>query len=430
MPGVVNTVQTPDRSRRKGRTKLSLLKTHPVRRTAETGAQKVVRGGGGAAGESQPFKQALEVVARAVPASVAVIVSTLPRGSLQIVQPAKLPEGLLKGYAREFHLDDRLTWQAILENKPVTASGDDRFVGEFLRSNGLAFAAAAPLASPVLDGYPGAVHVYRTAEQGEFSAEELRKLGEAARQVDLVIAKARAARRGNSSEPKLTLTPRPTGRLFIFDSAGKQIFERSDFQTLDQRLRTLMAEESTARLNKLNGQLVSSDRVQLPDSRGDLWTFRVVTYSRYPGIAAEGSVVVFALAPSCTEWSLVRPPDVAADAEMARLIPSLKFMRQEFHRGPTLTEIARTVHLSPFHFHRRFAELLGLTPKHYLLECQISQAKQELLARKKELSQVATDCGFAHQSHFTSRFKQATGLTPTRWRRLASGGATGESRRD
>jgi AraC family transcriptional regulator len=156
-----------------------------------------------------------------------------------------------------------------------------------------------------------------------------------------------------------------------------------------------------------------------------LWTFRAVTYSRYPGVR-DGQVVVFCLQPTCGEWALVRPQDMAADQEVARLIPSLKFMRHEFHRGPTLTEIAKVVHLSPFHFHRRFAELLGLTPKHYLLECQITQAKRELLARKKELAQVATDCGFAHQSHFTSRFKQATGLTPTRWRRLASG----EKRRD
>jgi AraC family transcriptional regulator len=35
------------------------------------------------------------------------------------------------------------------------------------------------------------------------------------------------------------------------------------------------------------------------------------------------------------------------------------------------------------------------------------------------LAEIATACGFAHQSHFTSRFKQATGLTPTRWRRFA-----------
>jgi AraC-like DNA-binding protein len=366
----------------------------------------------------------MELIEKAVPAAQAVILTTLPRGSLQIVQPLKVPEALLRGYAREYHLDDRLSWQAILGNKPVTADdvfdGEPRFVTEFLRSNGLAHAAAAPLEAPVLDGYPGALHVYRTAEQGEFSADEVRKLGEVARQINALIARARDARRGNATEPKLSLTPLPHGRLFVFDEKGNQLYERNEFQKLDQRLRNLMAEEAQARLNKLNGQLMASDRVQLPDSRGDLWTFRIVTYSRYPGVG-EGPRVIICLQPTCAEWALVRPQDVHADAEVARLIPSLKFMRQEFHRGPTLTEIARQVHLSPFHFHRRFAELLGLTPKHYLLECQITQAKQELLARKKELAQIATDCGFAHQSHFTSRFKQATGLTPTRWRRLASG---------
>ena len=45
--------------------------------------------------------------------------------------------------------------------------------------------------------------------------------------------------------------------------------------------------------------------------------------------------------------------------------------------------------------------------------------KTELLAGQKELVDIAKNCGFAHQSHFTSRFKQATGLTPTRWRRSA-----------
>jgi AraC family transcriptional regulator len=43
-----------------------------------------------------------------------------------------------------------------------------------------------------------------------------------------------------------------------------------------------------------------------------------------------------------------------------------------------------------------------------------------LLAREKDLIDIAADCGFAHQSHFTSRFKQATGLTPTKWRRQAT----------
>ena len=101
-------------------------------------------------------------------------------------------------------------------------------------------------------------------------------------------------------------------------------------------------------------------------------------------------------------------------------MPSLKFMQAEFHRVPTLNEIASKSRLSPFHFHRRFTELLGLTPKHFLLSCQITQSKRMLMERKITLAEISAECGFAHQSHFTSRFKQATGLTPTRWRRYAT----------
>lgn len=404
---------------------MSLLKSPPARRTHGDAAAHAKS----SRNEALPFKQALELLEGALPFGQAVVITTLPRGSLQIAQPAKLPEGMLKSYSRDFHLEDRLTWQAILGRKPVAAadvfSSDDRFVAEYLKSIGHAFAAAAPLAAPVLDGYPGALHVYRPAEAGPFSADELARLGDLARQIDKVIDQARESRREGHHVASITLTPRPEGRVFVFDSRGEQKVPTSGFEKFDQRLRDTLADEARTRISKLEGDKAVADRVQLADSRGDLWVFRAVTYSRYPAFG-DGPFVVFSLQPSCAEWAVVRPSDLQADQEIARLVPALRFMSQEFHRGPGLGEIARTVHLSPFHFHRRFAELLGLTPKHYLLECQINQAKVELMAKKKELSQIATDCGFAHQSHFTSRFKQAAGLTPTRWRRLAGGVASQE----
>ncbi len=166
------------------------------------------------------------------------------------------------------------------------------------------------------------------------------------------------------------------------------------------------------------GQLYS-DRLLLPDSRGDLWIFHGMVEREFPALGP-GPAIFFTLQPESHEWVSVRPADVAADTEMVRLLPTLKFMQQEFHKNPTLDDIARKAHLSPFHFHRRFTDLIGMTPKHFLLGCQIHEAKRALASRRRELAQIATDCGFAHQSHFTSRFKQATGLTPTRWRRLAA----------
>src|SRR5947208_14786540 len=112
------------------------------------------------------------------------ILSILPRGSLQIVQPATVPEALLKSYARDFHAQDRVAWEAIIRQQAVRALDcwpqgqfdTSPFITGFLRANGLRFVLAAPLVAPVLDGYAGAVEVYRTQDQGPFNSEDQRKL--------------------------------------------------------------------------------------------------------------------------------------------------------------------------------------------------------------------------------------------------------------
>ena len=408
-------MRTPKPSIRKGRSKLSLTETQARRPTELVAPAKAGRA------ESSALKQAMELLEKSFPAVHAVIVTTFPRGTLQLAQPAKLASDFLRDYVRQGHLDDSLTWRAILTGKAVTASEGDPYLKDFLAPKGFAHAAAAPLAEPVIDGYAGAVQLHRTAEQGPFSPVELKALSEVAQSIDKQVETSRATRQGSSPAEEMTLTPRPAVSVFAFDAVGKQIVGGSTLQKLDPALQKGLADQARARLSKIDGELLVSDRVQLHDSRGDLWTFRAVSYAHHP--AADGkNATVFCLIPTCSQWAALRSSDVHADGELARLVPAMKFMRQEFHRGPTLGEIASQVRLSPFHFHRRFTEQLGLTPKHFLLDCQITQAKLDLLAREKPLSQIASDCGFAHQSHFTSRFKQATGLTPTRWRRLASEG--------
>ena len=395
-----------------------MAKTHTVSR--DLGAcLKAVKG------ESLPYRQIFEQLAQSVPLAEALIVTSLPRGGLQIAQPQRLPEALVRGYAKEFHLLDRPTWRAIAEKRPVRARDcwpaheleRARFYQAFLRSNGFEFAVAVPLTAPVLEGYGGALHVYRTPEQPAFSNAELEQLRDFAAELDQAIARTRAARK--TSCPRVQPFEHLSVRQFIFDQNLKLLYPGDDELAVDRRLRENMVEYARFRLGHVNGKQTESDRVSLPNARGDLWHFRVVVHRSYPALG-EGPFVFFCLQPACCDWSSLRPVDFQADIEVARLVPAMKFMRENFRRGPTLGEIAKTVHLSPFHFHRRFTELFGITPKHFMLDCQIEQAKSELLAREKELADIATQCGFAHQSHFTSRFKQTTGLTPTRWRRMAT----------
>jgi AraC-like DNA-binding protein len=379
--------------------------------------------------EAIGYRQIFEAIGQKMPIAEGLVVTTLPRGSLQIAQPAKLPEPLLKAYAKGLHAEDMLTWATILQNKALAAEdvegfGEGRYARDLLTPHGFAHAAAAPLRSPVLEGYPGAVHVYRSKEQGAFSPADLAQLTALAAEIDDLVTKSRKSRTSDCSG-STSLTRRPDARQFVVDHKLNEVTTEDSFKGLDNRLREQLMDHAKTRLNGSIEAEVHTDRLQVPDSRGDLWTFGVVTYKSYPALG-DGAFVIFSLTPDCCEWSAIRSSDFQADAELSRLIPALKFMQAEFHRSPTLGDIAKTVHLSPFHFHRRFAQLLGITPKHFLLECQIHEAKTQLLARKKSLAQIATDCGFAHQSHFTSRFKQATGLTPTRWRRLASEGQKGE----
>jgi AraC-like DNA-binding protein len=383
--------------------------------------------------EALSARQILEQFRKAIGGSArGLLITVAPRAGLQIMQPANVSEALTKAYAREFHAEDRLTWQTILRGKPTRL--DDAWSGkeldatpyaqEWLKPNELVHVIALPLQSPVFDGYPGVVHLGRSADEGNFTNADVAKLSEVAAGLDKRFAAARGGSRGTGRPGKrggnagLALS-RPTVRFVLLDSQLKPRTPGGTWSDLDDRLQNQIVDQGRRRLNQVSGEGVFVDRVLLPDSHGDSWPFRVVTYKKYPALG-DGAHSIFCLQPDCNEWGAVRPADFQADAELARLLPALKFMQGEFAKGPTLVDIAKQVQLSPFHFHRRFTELLGLTPKQYLLDCQIHQAKADLLARDKELVQIAKECGFAHQSHFTSRFKQATGLTPTRWRRMAT----------
>lgn len=396
-----------------------MAKPTPNHRTSTTHHLKSIRG------EVLSYKQLFEAIGKAVSFEMGLVVTSLPRGGLQIIQPPRIPDLFLKGYAKEFHAEDRATWQSIVTQKPQNGASafgssfeSSRFTQELLKPNGFAYLASAPLQSPVLEGYAGALHLYRTAEQGDFTQAELATLADVARELDDILINARHRRSDEECQTNHTLIHRPASRQFIFDRNLKQVLPTSHLSALDERLQQQIKQHAGNRLGHVNGEAMTSDRLPLPDADGDLWIFRAVTRKHYPALG-DGPYVFFCLQPEGCEWGQVRPQDFAADPELSRLIPAIEFMKKEFRRGPTLNEIAKTAHLSPFHFHRRFTELLGLTPKHYLLECQIDEAKQLLVGREKELTEIASICGFAHQSHFTSRFKQATGLTPTRWRRLA-----------
>jgi AraC-like DNA-binding protein len=396
--------------------------------------------------------------------SDAALVTTLPRGGLQITQPRRTDPQRMRLFGREMHAWDVVAWQAMSRQRTLRVGdftgevpvdeeeeqGDDvtpfgavaeQFREKFLRPHGIEHYAAVPLDGPVLRGYPGVLQLLRTREAGEFTGSELRRLRLAAKELDEVHRLQQERERFKTD--RYPLAHLLTHKQFGITRTGEICFPSQMPELLDDILLHNLVIEAKQRFERHeaeadvvgeNGQADSrvrpssagsnADRLLVADRLGDRWAFRLTYFPTYPALTGRADVdepvILVSHQPECEAWSTLRPSDFAADDEIGRLIPALQYMQTHYMKDASLQRVAKVVHLSPFHFHRRFTDLLGITPKHYIFDCQIGEAKRRLSAGDMDLRQLAEHCGFAHQSHFTSRFKQATGLTPTRWRRLAT----------
>jgi AraC family transcriptional regulator len=86
-----------------------------------------------------------------------------------------------------------------------------------------------------------------------------------------------------------------------------------------------------------------------------------------------------------------------------------------------ITDVARECRLSTGHFILAFGNTVGMAPYRWFLSERISLAKTLLSQSQLSLAEIALECGFGDQSHFTNTFVRHVGIAPGRWRRSARG---------
>jgi AraC family transcriptional regulator of adaptative response/methylated-DNA-[protein]-cysteine methyltransferase len=91
---------------------------------------------------------------------------------------------------------------------------------------------------------------------------------------------------------------------------------------------------------------------------------------------------------------------------------------------PTLDELADQVGLSPFHFHRLFKAITGLTPKAYG-DAHRARKMQSELTSATSVTDAIYGAGFNSSGRFYAASDSRLGMTPTAWRK---GGAETEIR--
>ena len=86
-----------------------------------------------------------------------------------------------------------------------------------------------------------------------------------------------------------------------------------------------------------------------------------------------------------------------------------------------LDDAAREAGLSPFHFLRLFARVLGVTPHQYLVRTRLRRAARLLADERRSVTDVAFGVGFGDLSNFVRTFHRAAGVSPRAFRRAAKG---------
>jgi AraC-like DNA-binding protein len=91
------------------------------------------------------------------------------------------------------------------------------------------------------------------------------------------------------------------------------------------------------------------------------------------------------------------------------------------HRSIDLEDAAAEADISPFHFLRLFANVLGVTPHQYLVRSRLRHAARRLADEDSSITDIAYDVGFGDLSNFVRTFHRAAGVSPLRFRQASRG---------
>lgn len=93
-------------------------------------------------------------------------------------------------------------------------------------------------------------------------------------------------------------------------------------------------------------------------------------------------------------------------------------LREEYSYAVSIEQLAAEEHVTSSELARGFRRYIGCTAGEDLRRIRIEAALRLLGQTRKPVAEVALDCGFASQSHFSISFRRATGYSPRQFRSL------------
>ena len=116
-----------------------------------------------------------------------------------------------------------------------------------------------------------------------------------------------------------------------------------------------------------------------------------------------------------------REPVPAKARDRRRAVETALWIDANSHQEIDLERAAAEAGISPFHFLRLFASVLGVTPHQYLVRSRLRHAARLLADDDRPVTEIAYDVGFGDLSNFVRTFHRAAGVSPRRFREASRG---------
>lgn len=96
---------------------------------------------------------------------------------------------------------------------------------------------------------------------------------------------------------------------------------------------------------------------------------------------------------------------------------AIDFIHHNFAFNLSIEEISRYIGIERTYLYRIFNQVMGLSPKEYLIQYQLKQAKAMLAGTDMSITEVALSSGFGSLSMFYKHFKEQCHETPKEFRK-------------
>ncbi len=111
--------------------------------------------------------------------------------------------------------------------------------------------------------------------------------------------------------------------------------------------------------------------------------------------------------------------NVAEQMHLKKLQPAIDYIKLNFNKNFSLADLAKICCVSESYMSKMFRTTMKCSITEFTTDLRIEKAKELLKDPSNKMLAIAYETGYCDCAHFTKKFKQHTGMTPSEYRNLA-----------